>query len=100
MACSTQGLPVFHHLLKCAHILIHCIGDAIQPSHSGIVASRNYLCVVASKDWVAQEVQRSNEYSIQIGNFISLACHELSVASLILCAIIIRSQLALNQFLL
>ena len=37
---------------------------------------------------------------MQIGNFISLPCHELSVASLILCAIIIRSQLALNQFLL
>ena len=26
-------LPVLHHLLEFAQIHIHCIGDAIQPSH-------------------------------------------------------------------
>ena len=33
MDCSTPGLPVPHHLLEFAQIHIHCIGDAIQPSH-------------------------------------------------------------------
>ena len=31
--CSTPGLPVPHHLLKFAQLNVHCIGDAIQPSH-------------------------------------------------------------------
>ena len=30
---STPGLPVPHHLPKFAHIHVHCISDAIQPSH-------------------------------------------------------------------
>ena len=31
--CSTPGLPVRHHLLEFAQVHMHCIGDAIQPSH-------------------------------------------------------------------
>ena len=31
--CSTPGLPVPHHLLKFAQVHVHCICDAIQPSH-------------------------------------------------------------------
>ena len=27
------GLPIPHHLLEFAQILVHCIGDAIQLSH-------------------------------------------------------------------
>ena len=34
MDCSTPGLPIFHHLLEFAQILVHWIGDAIQPSYS------------------------------------------------------------------
>ena len=34
MDCSTPGLPVPHHLLKFAQVHVHCLGDAIQPSHS------------------------------------------------------------------
>ena len=34
MDCSTPGLPVPVHLPKFAQIHVHCIGDAIQPSHS------------------------------------------------------------------
>ena len=30
---STPGLFVPHHLLKSAQAHVHCIGDAIQPSH-------------------------------------------------------------------
>ena len=33
MDCSTPGLPVPHHLPKFAQVHVHCIGDAIQPSH-------------------------------------------------------------------
>ena len=33
MDCSMPGLPVPHHLLEFAQVHVHCIGDAIQPSH-------------------------------------------------------------------
>ena len=33
MDCSTPGLSVPHHLPKFAHVHVHCISDAIQPSH-------------------------------------------------------------------
>ena len=33
MDCSAPGLPVPHHLLEFAHVHVHCIGDAIEPSH-------------------------------------------------------------------
>ena len=33
MGCSTQGLPVHHQLLEFTQTHIHCVGDAIQPSH-------------------------------------------------------------------
>ena len=33
MNCSTPGLPVPQHLMKFAQAHVHCIGDAIQPSH-------------------------------------------------------------------
>ena len=31
--CRTPGFPVHHHLLELAQSHVHCIGDAIQPSH-------------------------------------------------------------------
>ena len=31
--CRMPGLPVPHNLLKFAQVHVHCIGDAIQPSH-------------------------------------------------------------------
>ena len=31
--CSTPGLPVHHQLPEFAQTHVHCIGDAIQPSH-------------------------------------------------------------------
>ena len=33
MNCSTPGLPVPHHLPKFSKVHVHCISDAIQPSH-------------------------------------------------------------------
>ena len=31
--CSMPGLPVPHHLPKFAQVNVHCISDAIHPSH-------------------------------------------------------------------
>ena len=33
MDCSTPGFPVQHQLLEFTQTRVHCIGDAIQPSH-------------------------------------------------------------------
>ena len=33
MDCSMPGLPVPHHLPEFAQVHVHCISDAIQPSH-------------------------------------------------------------------
>ena len=31
--CGMPGLPVPHHLLNFPQVHVHCIGDAIHPSH-------------------------------------------------------------------
>ena len=41
--CSTPGLTVPHHLPKFAQVHVHCISDAIQPSHSLIPSSPTAL---------------------------------------------------------
>ena len=33
MDCSTPGFPVRHQLLEFIQIHVHCVSDAIQPSH-------------------------------------------------------------------
>jgi len=33
MKCSTPGLPVHHQLPESIKTHVHCVGDAIQPSH-------------------------------------------------------------------
>ena len=33
MACSILGFPVHHQLPEPTQTLVHCTGDAIQPSH-------------------------------------------------------------------
>ena len=33
MDCSKPGFPVLLHLPELAQSLVHCVGDAIQPSH-------------------------------------------------------------------
>ena len=34
MDCSTPGFPILHYLPEFAQIHVHCVNDAIQPSHS------------------------------------------------------------------
>ena len=43
MDCSTPGLPVPHHLLELAQVHIHCISDAVQPSHPLMPSSPSVL---------------------------------------------------------
>ena len=43
MDCSTTGLPVFHHLPEFAQVHVHCVSDAIQPSHPLIPSSLSAL---------------------------------------------------------
>ena len=43
MDCSMPGLPVPHHLPEFAQVHVHCIGDAIQPSHSVTPSSPSAL---------------------------------------------------------
>ena len=43
MDCSMPGFPVLYHLLKLAQVHVHCIGDAIQPSHSLTLSSPSVL---------------------------------------------------------
>ena len=33
MDCSMPGFPVLHYLLEFAQTHVHCVSDAIQPSH-------------------------------------------------------------------
>ena len=33
MDCSKPDLSLLHHLLEFAQVHVHCVGDAIQPSH-------------------------------------------------------------------
>ena len=42
MDCSMPGLFVPHHLPKLDQVHVHCIGDAIQPSHPLMPHSKNY----------------------------------------------------------
>ena len=39
MDCSMPGLPVPHHLLNFPQVHVHCIGDAIHPSHPLMLSS-------------------------------------------------------------
>ena len=43
MGCSMPGIPVPYCLLEFAHVHIHCISDAIQPSHSLMPSSPSVL---------------------------------------------------------
>ena len=59
MDCSTPGLPVPHHLLEFAQHHVHCIGDAVQPSHPLTPSSPSAIIFPSIKDF-------SNESSVLI----------------------------------
>ena len=52
MDCSTQSMSLLvpHHLLKFPQVHVHCIGDAIQPSHPLTPSSPSTLFLKGQKD--------------------------------------------------
>ena len=79
MDCSTLGFPVLHYPLEFAQTYVHCVNDAIQPSHSllpsshpalslsqhqGFFPSESVLHIKWSKYWsFSLSISPSNEYS-------------------------------------
>ena len=73
---STPGLPVHHQLLESTQTHVHCVGDAIQPSHPLSSPSppapnpsqhqglfKSALCIRWPKDWsFSFSISPSNEH--------------------------------------
>ena len=58
--CNTPGLPVPHHLLKFAQVHVHCISDAILPSHHLMPSSPSALSL-SQKQGLFQSVGCSHQ---------------------------------------
>ena len=43
MNCHVPGLPVPHHLLEFAQVHVHCVSDAVWPSHPLMPSSPSAL---------------------------------------------------------
>ena len=106
MDCSMPGLPVPHHLLEFAQVHIHCISDAIQPSHPLMPSSPSVLSLsqhqglfqvcLPQMTKILELQHPSSEYSVLIslkidcfdllavqGTFRSLLQHHSSEASIL-----------------
>ena len=119
MDCSAPGLPVPHHLPKYAQVHVHCIGDAIQPSHPLMPSSPPALSLSQHRDFSKElafhirkpkhwsfgfSISPSNEYSGLIslkidwfdllvvrGTLRSLFQHQSSKASISLALCLLHS---------
>ena len=120
MDCSTPGLPVHHQLPESTQTHVHCVGDAIQPSHplsspslptfsfsqhQGL-SNELALCIRCPKFW-SFSISPSNEYSGLIsfrmvrldlfaiqGTLKSLLQHQSSKASILWCSAFFIVQLS------
>ena len=112
MDCSTPDLPVPHHLQEFAQVHVHCVGDAIQPSHPLMPSSPSALNfsqdfsnessvhIKWAKYWsFSFSISPSSEYSGSVslkidwydllaiqGTFRNLLQHRSSKASILLCS--------------
>ena len=67
MDCSMPGFPVPHHLPEFAQVHLHCIGDAVQPSHPLMPSSLSALNLTQYQEppccccccWIASVVSDS-----------------------------------------
>ena len=73
---SSPGFPVLHYLVEFAQIHVHCVGDAIQPSHPlppllllpsifpsiRVFSNKSALCIRWPKYW-SFSISPSDEYS-------------------------------------
>ena len=76
MDCSTPGLPDPHHLLEFAQVCVHCIRDAVHPSHplsspsppafilpsNRVFSNESVLRIQWPKYW-SLSISPTNEYS-------------------------------------
>ena len=123
MDCSTPGFPVHHQLPEPTQTHIHCIGDAIQPSHPccpllllpsifpsiRVFSNELVLCIRWPNYWsFSFSISLSNEYSELIsfridwldllaiqGTFKSLLQHHSSKASILWCSAFFTVQLCI-----
>ena len=61
MNCSTPGLPVHHQLPELTQTHVHCVGDAIQPSHP--LLSPSPPAFNLSQTWVSPSHQVAKYWS-------------------------------------
>ena len=122
MDCSTPVFPVPQHLVEFAQVHVHCIGDAIQPSHSLSPSSPSVLnlsqhqgfcnefalCIRWPKYWsFSFSICPSSEYSVFISLKIdwfdllavqetlkNLLQHHSSKASILWCSAFFTVQLS------
>ena len=73
MDCSTLGSPLLYYLLEFAHIHVHWVGDAIQPSHplSPLSLAFNLSQHQSLFQWVgsSHQVARVSELQLQHQSF-------------------------------
>ena len=65
MDCSTPGLPVPHHLLEFAQVHVHCLSDAIQPSHPLLPSSPSALNLSQHQGLCLQHMTKILELQLQ-----------------------------------
>ena len=122
MDCSMPSFPVHHQLTELTQILVHRVGDAIQPSHPllsillppsifpsiRVFSSESILCIRWPKYWsFSFSLSPSNEYSGLIsfrmdwldllpvqGTFTNLLQHHSSKASIFWCSAFFIVQLS------
>ena len=73
MDCSMPGLPVHHQLPEFTQIHVHCVGDAIQPSHP--LSSPSPLAFNLSQyqglfQWVGSSHCRAKVFEFQLQHHI------------------------------
>ena len=65
--CSRPGLSVPHHLPEFAHVHVHCIADAVQPSHPLTLSSHLILWLSLLLPSIFSSIRDfSNELSVCI----------------------------------
>ena len=71
MDCSTPGFPVHHQLLELIQTHVHCVGDAIQPSHplsSPFPPAFNHSQHQGLFKWVSSSYQVAKVLEFQLQN--------------------------------
>ena len=69
MDCSTTGIPVPHDILEFAQVHVHCVGNAVQPSHPLMLYSPSALSLSQHQglfQWVSRSYQVTTILELQL----------------------------------